>query len=82
MSTMADLKEHSKIQTEQILEAKEGNYNNQGFVFAVNNGQPLSTNNILNRHFKSLLEAAGLPDKRFQDLRHIVIKSRRKSKGC
>jgi integrase len=69
-STMADLKEHSRNQAEYILGTKEGEYNNQGFVFAANNGEPLSTNNILNRHFKPLLKKAGLPDIRLYDLRH------------
>ena len=69
-STMADLKEHSMKQAVQILEAEEGRYNNQDFVFAASNGEPLSNNNILNRHFIPLLKAAGLPQVRLYDLRH------------
>lgn len=69
-STMADLKEHSRNQAEYILSREKGEYNKQNFVFAANNGEPLSTNNILNRHFKPLLKSAGLPDIRLYDLRH------------
>ena len=69
-STMADLKEHGIKQAEEILKAKEGKYNKQDFVFAANNGEPLKLNNVLNRHFKPLLEQAGLPDMRLYDLRH------------
>lgn len=65
-----DLKEHKRGQNEKILAAKEGEYNDQGFVFAAKNGEPLSDRNILMRHFKPLLKATGLPDIRLYDLRH------------
>ena len=69
-TTMRDLKEHKETQAAQILEAKPGKYNNQGFVFAADNGEPMNDKNILRRHFKPLLEQAGLPDIRLYDLRH------------
>lgn len=69
-SVMKDLREHEKRQKEQKLAAKPGKYNDQGFVFAANNGEPMSDRNILMRHFKPLLESAGLPDIRLYDLRH------------
>ena len=69
-STMAELKEHKTDQAAEILKAKKGKYKKQGFVFAANNGEPLSNNNVLTRHFKPLLKAAGLPDMRLYDLRH------------
>lgn len=69
-SVMADLEEHKKNQAAEKLKAKPGTYNDQGFVFAASNGEPMSDKNIFRRHFKPLLEAAGLPDIRLYDLRH------------
>jgi integrase len=45
-------------------------YQDHGFVFAGQLGQPLHHQNLLNRHFKALLEKAGLPRVRMYDLRH------------
>ena len=67
---IADLREHKRLQSKRILKAKEGKYNDQGFVFAAANGQPMSEINILNRHFKPLLQNAKLPNIRLYDLRH------------
>lgn len=69
-STIKDLDEHRKNQTARILKAKPGKYNDQGFVFSAKNGEPMSDRNILERHFKPLLEKAELPNIRLYDLRH------------
>ena len=69
-STVEDLRQHKIDQDEAILEAKPGKYNNQGFVFAAENGEPLSDRNINQRHFKTILERAELPNIRLYDLRH------------
>lgn len=45
-------------------------YEDHGFVFAGQRGQPLHHQNLLNRHFKDLLKAADLPLVRIYDLRH------------
>src|SRR3990172_190608 len=42
---------------------------NQGFAFTTSNSTPFSPRNLL-RHFKDVLEEAGLPEIRFHDLRH------------
>ena len=69
-TVVKDLKEHEKQQKAEILAAKPGKYKEQGFVFAAENGEPMSDKNIMRRHFKPLLESAGLPDIRIYDLRH------------
>jgi len=46
-------------------------YQNLDLVFAAENGQPLDLHNLINRHFRPVLEAAGLPKSiRLYDLRH------------
>ncbi len=67
-SVMADLKEHRQAQVEARL--KVLNYDDQGLVFADEGGKPLSQYNVYKRHFKPLLQDAGLPDIRMYDLRH------------
>lgn len=69
-STIKDLKEHKDKQNEEIIRALPGKYNNHYFVFAAENGEPLSDRNINQRHFKSILKRAKLPDIRLYDLRH------------
>ena len=66
--TMSDLKEHQENQLEQIKKAKT--YNNQNFVFASGDGEPLNERNLVKRHFKPILEKEGFPDIRLYDLRH------------
>jgi len=46
-------------------------YTDHNLVFATATGEPLHERNVVNRHFKPLLRAAGLPDSfRLYDLRH------------
>jgi integrase len=45
-------------------------FNNQGFVFASDTGEPLNEGNRVRRHFKPILGKEGLPDIRLYDLRH------------
>ncbi|MBS3982821.1 MAG: site-specific integrase [Dethiobacter sp.] len=70
-SVMADLREHKADQSAVKLKKKKGGqYNDMGFVFTSENGEPARDNNLLKRHFKPLLKDAGLPDIRLYDLRH------------
>ena len=48
-------------------------YEDSGLVFATGKGTPFDAQNIVNRHFKPLLERAGLPAVRFHDLRHSCL---------
>ena len=45
-------------------------YEDADLVFATRKGTPLDAQNIINRHFKPLLQRAGLPPIRWHDLRH------------
>jgi integrase len=45
-------------------------WQDNGLVFTTGRGTPLDAQNIVNRHFKSLLKRAGLPPIRWHDLRH------------
>ena len=67
-SVIKDLKEHKKEQAAEKLEAE--NYTDNGLIFACQNGEPLHERNLVRRHFKPLLEKAGLPNIRLYDLRH------------
>lgn len=42
-------------------------------MFVSKYGGPLDAQNIVNRHYKPLLERAGLPPIRFHDLRHSCL---------
>ncbi|CAA9339514.1 MAG: Phage integrase, site-specific tyrosine recombinase [uncultured Chloroflexia bacterium] len=66
--TLEALRVHRKNQ----LEEKSGvrSYQDSGLVFATCKGTPLDAQNIVNRHFKPLLNLAGLPSLRWHDLRH------------
>lgn len=43
----------------------------KGLIFTTQSGYPISARNLV-RHFKSVLEKAGLPNVRFHDLRHTT----------
>ncbi len=45
-------------------------YEDLGLIFATRKGTPLDAQNVINRHFKPLLEHAGFPPIRWHDLRH------------
>lgn len=64
------LRTHRKEQLKHNVRTGEG-YHDHGFVFATATGEPLRKNNVVRRHFKPILESAGLPSEiRFYDLRH------------
>ncbi|MCL6446028.1 MAG: site-specific integrase [Alicyclobacillus sp.] len=68
--TVEALREWKREQNAIIL-ASGGNYHNHGLVFAAENGEPLQERNIIQRHFKPVLRAAGLDENiRLYDLRH------------
>jgi integrase len=47
-----------------------GLWEDHGLVFATRTGTPMNPSNLRTRPFRPLLERAGLPRIRFQDLRH------------
>ena len=63
------LREHRRAQAEQRL-AGGAAWNDRGFIFAAENGEPLNSRNLDQRHFQPLLRAAKLPRMRLYDLRH------------
>lgn len=63
------LKEHRRKQLEERLAAGPA-WEDGDLVFPTVIGTPSEHQNIVNRHFKPLLKAAGLPDVRLYDLRH------------
>ena len=63
------LRAHRKRQLEEQLRYA-GLWENHNLVFPSKTGTPMSANNLSRRHFKLLLERAGLPDVRLYDLRH------------
>jgi integrase len=69
-STLAELSEHRRRQNEQRL--KWGaDWQQNDLVFCGEGGTPLTTQNLLRRHFKPILTRAGLPaETRIYDLRH------------
>jgi integrase len=66
------LRAHRKRQLEEKLQVGS-EWQDNGLVFASKHGGPLDAQNIVNRHFKPLLERAGLPPIRFHDLRHSCL---------
>ncbi len=66
------LRDHRKRQLEEKLAAGPV-YEDGGLVFASGHGKPLDAQNVVNRHYKPLLERAGLPPIRFHDLRHSCL---------
>lgn len=65
---IAALREHRKRQLEERMRLK-GTPEDHGLIFATT-GTPVRRQNLARRHFKPILERAGLPDVRFHDLRH------------
>lgn len=65
-TAVAGLRRHRDRQTFAAANAKL--WSDQGLVFTNANGGPLEPSNVLKR-FKSTLRAAGLPERRFHDLR-------------
>lgn len=70
-STMKALQTHRRHQAEEKLRAGS-NYRDNDFVFANSTGMPLDIKNVTARHFRKILEAAGLPKIRLYDLRHTA----------
>ena len=69
-SGLAALKRHKVVQAEHILKLG-ADYQKHDLVFASETGTPLLWRNLRNRHFKKILEHAGLPKAlRLYDLRH------------
>lgn len=66
------LRIHRKRQNEARLRAG-GMWMDSGLVFTTETGTPLDAGNVVSRHFKPLLERAGLPPIRFHDLRHSCL---------
>jgi len=60
-TVIGDLRDHKQEQKVVKID---------GFVFAAENGEPMSDKNLFRRHFKPLLKEAGLPGIRLYDLRH------------
>jgi len=71
LSTIAleALRSHHERQLQEKQKVGPG-YHDQGLVFTTTIGTPLDAQNVVNRHFKPLLRAAGLPHIRYHDLRH------------
>ncbi len=68
-STVEALKRHRTRQVEETLKAG-GAYQDNDLVFAGDLGGPIGPEKVTQRAFKPLLKRAGLPDRRFHDLRH------------
>lgn len=64
------LKSHRTHQREERLRAGPL-WQDQGLVFTTEFGTPIDGSNLV-RQFKGMLRRAGLPEKRFHDLRHSV----------
>ncbi len=63
------LVDHRRKQLEERLKAT--NYNDNGFVFAMDDGRPVLLRTLDRAHFKPILKRAGLPETtRIYDLRH------------
>jgi len=70
LPVMLDLKEHKDNQNEEKNEINHEKYNDHGFVFATQTGEPFSDRNIISKYFKPILKAEGLPNIKLYGLRH------------
>lgn len=69
-STVQALRRHRRHQAEERLKAGTA-WRDSDLVFTGRNGAPLEYRNLVKRHFKRVLEKAGLPNNiRLYDLRH------------
>lgn len=85
-SVVRALVAHRLRQNEARLEAG-ADYRNLDLVFATLEGQPLIRLNVVQKHFKPILERANLPKTlRLYDLRHtcatLLLASNENPKGC
>jgi len=67
---LEEIERKKKIKWNLKGKEKAEKYQDHGFVFAADNGEPMSDKNIFRRHFKPLLEENDLPNIRLYDLRH------------
>jgi integrase len=67
--TLRHLREHRRLQAEQRLR-RGAKWQDFDLVFTTRDGLPLMLRNILRRHFRPVLQRAGLPKIRLYDLRH------------
>ena len=56
--------------TTLVSREASSSHEDSNLVFATPESTPLDAQNTVNRHYKPLLEDAGLPPIRWQDLRH------------
>jgi len=66
------LRDHRRRQLEEKLKVGS-DWQDNGLVFTSTQGGPLEAQNVVNRHFKPLIQWAGLPPIRFHDLRHSCL---------
>lgn len=69
--TLAVLGVHRAKQNEHKA-GYSGTYRDSGYIFAARNGSSIRLENVRNRHFNPLLEAANVPRIRLHDLRHFA----------
>jgi integrase len=78
LQTVALLKKHKAIQAAQRLELGTA-YRDFGLVFAKPFGEPLQSNNLGQREYRKLIQAAGVRPIKFHGLRHtcatLLLKS-------
>lgn len=67
--TREALKAHRARQAAERLRAG-GEYRDADLIFATEAGGPVEHNNLVNRHYRKILQRAGLPALRLYDLRH------------